>query len=422
LNQLSSVLKRIFNLSNGQKLHLEEKRLSRIAIQQFFVLLKSIHQSKGKKKNQVKEDIKDEVQELYLLTKTDLLMKSTDLTFSDVPKFKLRLKEFQNDEPESTYFQQSFIMLLPDSLKPKSLSDLVIEVLANDLNFSCDIQSSACKLKNDFLKLLTSDFFHDALYRLAHHASIKKNQPLDEEVVIQSIQKSCSFEIECWPEIETYLQFKKDNSPIDNSKLQVKYFCPSDMRVIISHTKVSKFDLASILTDAIVKQMQEQFNADARSAVQAVLNLDDPSQIDEKLDELNISALSDAPRLTEHPGDTIDASLHDFLQQNPCHYFRVGELVGFERTEASGQSADFKEYGVTFILAKVVEELVSAASEQVSFNFGQQYKIDIGLKEPITVGALDIYKFSRKTPGKQKLQYLLFVNIILAHYESNNKY
>ena len=404
LKQLSSVLKRIFNSSEGQKLHLEEKRLARIAIQHFFNLLESLKsQTKTKKENQLTEKVEEEVKELYLLTKTDLLMKSTDLTFSDVPKFKLRLKEFQNEEPESTYFHQSFIMLLPESLKPKLLSNLVTEVLVTDLNLSCDAGSSDCKLKNDFLKLLAKDIFQAALYRLAHHASIKKNQPLDEEDVNQSIQQACNFEIECWPEIETYLKFNKDNSSIDNSKAQVKHFCPSDTRIIISHTKVTKFDLASILTESILEKMKEHVNSDARLAVQAVLNLDDPGQIDEKLDELNISALSEAPQLTENPGDVIDPTLHDYLQQNPCNYFRVGELVGFERNDdASGQSDDLKDYKVTYILAKIVEEIISASSDQQSFNFGKQYKIDIGLKVPITVGVLDIYKFSRKTPGKRK--------------------
>ena len=98
--------------------------------------------------------------------------------------------------------------------------------------------------------------------------------------------------------------------------------------------------------------------------VQAILNLGDPSEIPEELNNEDISADSSlAPKFAEKPGDVIDDQFVAFLIQNPEHYFKKSELVGFLGDDD------------IYILAKIIGEV---SSVQPQSNFNQKYKIEVG--------------------------------------------
>ena len=70
-----------------------------------------------------------------------------------------------------------------------------------------------------------------------------------------------------------------------------------------------------------------------------------------------------APKFAEKPGDVIDDQFVAFLIQNPEHYFKKSELVGFLGDDD------------IYILAKIIGEV---SSVQPQSNFNQKYKIEVG--------------------------------------------
>ena len=118
------------------------------------------------------------------------------------------------------------------------------------------------------------------------------------------------------------------------------------------------------------------------------------------------------------PGDLIDDFFIAFLVQDPTHYFKKEEFVGYLRSDGR------------YILAQVVEE-IDSKSDCLLFNFGRKYKINLGRNIPVLVGTPDLFKFVTQPTevdisflnllmqirtGMQPIrQVFLFTEIVITH-------
>jgi hypothetical protein len=90
------------------------------------------------------------------------------------------------------------------------------------------------------------------------------------------------------------------------------------------------------------------------------------TKIEQKLNDRDITLESNisVKKFNQGPGDLIDDEFLCFLTQNPSHYFKYGEIVGYLENDV-------------YILAKIVSE-TSSKTATGDFNFGKKYKIDLG--------------------------------------------
>jgi hypothetical protein len=90
------------------------------------------------------------------------------------------------------------------------------------------------------------------------------------------------------------------------------------------------------------------------------------AKIEQKLNDRDITLESNISykKVNQGLGDLIDDEFLCFLTQNPCHYFKEGELVGYLQNDI-------------YILARVVSETGSQTATG-EFNFDKKYTIDSG--------------------------------------------
>ena len=349
----------------------------------------------------------DQIEELYLLSADSCLKKSSSLVFNDQPKFRNRLKNFEhfqkNQLIDSFDYQQ--VKSFPKLLRPRLLSDIVFEVLAEDESPSCPVSLEVCKLKNRFNLRLSDPFFKQGLLRIANHISQKENKRLDENIS-ELIQYVCEIKVECRQSLETRLQYlDEDGRTIETPIHETDCFSDQSGAVLVSHNKIRKPILCRKLADKIIKELGFPLPHPSKEIVGAMLACESPEDISTELDEFNIldqQSILEQERNRLKPGSAIKPQFHGFLLQNPNCYFYDGEWIGYKMADTDNGSDDSNagsdvsedEYNVLFILGRVLNEMPQD-NEKLEQNFGRMYKVYIGDEEPLIVRAHELFKFCR---------------------------
>jgi sacsin len=355
LKQFSYVLEAIYYASKERKLNPEENRLSDTAIRCFFACLRSTQQANF-----------DGIEALYFLTKDGSLKNMNFVLFNDRPKFADRVKDYDCEEPETFNLDMKCLEALPEKLKPKFLSELVTENLHPDFHESCEPQDPACSLKKHFDLFLSDLNFWQGMTRVAKHFCSKSGIQFDKIEMKRKLQQIGSTFIECRPQLQTLLFNSKKKENIPGSEKHRTEFVDETGCIFIQHGIETVYELAEILTSFVVQVLGNYIGTDGNGIIQRILNLDDMTKIEQKLNDRDITLESNisVKKFNQGPGDLIDDEFLCFLTQNPSHYFKYGEIVGYLENDV-------------YILAKIVSETGSKTATG-NFNFGKKYKIDLG--------------------------------------------
>ena len=394
LKQFSDVLKAIYDASKERKLSPEENRLSVIAIRGFFACLRSTEQA-----NFVG------IEALYFLTKDGSLKNMNIVMFSDGPKFADRVKDYDCEDPETFNLDLKCLETLPEKLRPKFLSELVTENLHPDFCESCEPQDPACSLKKHFDLFLSDLKFRQGMARLAKHFCSKSGIKFDEVEMRRKLEQIGSTLIECRPQLQTLLFNSKKKENIPGSERPRNEFVDETGCIFVQHGNETIYELAEILTSFVVHVLGDYIGRDGDRIIQSILNLDDVAKIEQKLNDRDITLESNISykKVNQGLGDLIDDEFLCFLTQNPCHYFKEGELVGYLQNDV-------------YILARVVSETGSQTATG-EFNFGKKYTIDLGQNRvrPFIIKNVKIFSLLMHIyhKGKAKPSLTTFTTVIL---------
>jgi sacsin len=359
LKQFSNVLKGIYDVTRERKLNPEEKRLFSSAIKRFFACLNK------------KSDLNN-IESLYFLTKDGSLKNMTSVMFNDRPKFANRVRDYDCEDPETFKLDLKYLKALPETLRPKFLSESVSEKLHPDLSESCDPHDPSCLLKKHFDMLLLDLKFRQGLTRLAKHSCSKSGVNFDEIEMRRKLKQIGSIFIECRPQLQTLLFNSKKKENIPGSENHLSEFVDEDGCIFINHENKRFFKLTECFTRLITEILDNYIIKGGKRIVRSIINLEDTAEIEALLNDEDIALESNISvrKVDQEPGDLIDEEFLCFLTQNPSHYFKEGELVGYLQNDV-------------YILARIVSETGSQTATG-DFNFGKKYEIDLGQDQVIT--------------------------------------
>ena len=385
LQQFAFVMNSINEASQGRELNPEEKRLAWDAMHYFFSTV-----NENPSPSSI-EDVFSRIDQVYLLTKNGKLEISSCLLFNDCPAFSGRVDGFNCESVETLQLEIQLLEALPQRLKPKFLSEIIVEILDQNANEKCDPFEPLCKLKNHFQTFLADPDFHQGMKRLAKHFCFKSGIKFNDKIMSEKLLAIGSLSIDCRPQLVTLLHNIKTQQVLPESRESRSLFVDQNGSVNLQHESDNRFKVTEILTTLISKILSDYLKPElaASKIVQSILNLEKPSMIEKTLNEENIlKGPSQIHKVLEKPGDLIDAMFINFLVQDLAHYFKEGELVGYLQGET------------TYILTRVI---CKEGSNNVGlvYDFGQKYKVDIGQNVPVIVGAIDLFKFvDGKVPNK----------------------
>ena len=354
LKQFADVLSDVHDATKGRKLSPEERRLSIAAVYRFFAGLDSN-----------KSDLNN-IGALFYLTKDGFLENLNRVTFSDRPKFVDRVKDYDCQDPATYNLDLKVLQNLPEKLRPKFLSDLVIEKLDPTLSERCDHHNPSCYLKRRFDLFLSDLHFRQGMTRLCKHVCSKSSVEFDETEMRRKLNQIGSICIECRPRLQTVLFNSQKSENIPGSEKPRTEFVDENGRVFVQHQNESVYDLAELISASIVQILGKYVSCgDGEKIVQNILNLDDAAKIDHKLSEKNITMEPNVPseNANREPGDRIEDDLLCLLTQDPSCDFEGGELVGYL------QNGDY-------VLARIVSS--ESGTTSGDFNFGKMYKVKLG--------------------------------------------
>jgi hypothetical protein len=360
LKQFSNVLKGVYDVARERKLNPEEKRLFSSAIKRFFACLND------------KSDLSN-IESLYFLTKDGSLKNMTSVMFNDRPKFANRVRDYDCEDPETYKLDLKYLKALPETLRPKFLSESVSEKLHPDFSESCDPHDPSCLLKKHFDMLLSDLKFRQGLTRLAKHSCSKSGTNFDEIEMRRKLQQIGSLFIECRPQLQTLLFNSKVKEIIPGSENHPSEFVDEDGCIFIDHENKRFFKLTECFTHLITEILDSYYIIKGgKRIVRSIINLEDTAEIEALLNDEDIRLESNitVKKVDQEPGDLIDEEFLCFLTQNPSHYFKEGELVGYLQNDV-------------YILARIVSETGSHTTTG-DYNFGKKYEIDLGQDQVIT--------------------------------------
>ena len=335
---------------------------------------------------------------LFLLSRQNAMEASGELLFLDRPEynkcvsflekpFLLPLRDF-NLSP----LAQETVNLLPQSLRPRHLSELATETLVTEVEQdesisvrSKDMEEYAQELQS----LVSSDEFVSGIYSTIVH--YQKTSSFSKKVAyaLNSLQ---SVEFRCLPNVSTRLILKDPPGRIvPESERSVTCFMEErdegdgPIKLYVSFSDGSRtIEMVSDLSIIFRRLLEIDLPGEI---VVSLLGCRSPSDIQECLARKSIDFThyhrelihaTDIFRL----GATVDYQYEDDgLVINDLNYsFQPGEWVAYEIAE------DRKVY------AQIDEEVTDETTPKLE----KRYRIDIGGEELIVVSALDIYKFDRR--------------------------
>ena len=355
LKQFSDVLNAIHESNKDAKLNPEDIRLSVAAIRRFFSIVDNNSDFGA-------------IESLFFLAKDGSLKDMNTLTFSDRPKFADRVKDYDCEDPATYKLELKDLEKLPEKLRPKFLSDLVTEKLDPNFSISCDDYDPACFRKRHFDLFLSDVNFSQGLTRLCKHFCSKTSVKFDDTEMRRKLNQIGSIYIECRPRIKTLLFNAKKFEDIPGSEKRRNEFVDVSGSIFLNHESQRIYKSAEILTRMIAEILDNYIADEGVQIVQNVLNLEDAEEIEDLLNDEDVTLEPNfsARKVNREPGDPIEDEFLRFLTQNPSHYFKKGELVGYFQNDV-------------YVLAKIVsDDADTMVTNGGDFNFGRKYTIDLG--------------------------------------------
>ncbi|XP_052432577.1 sacsin [Carassius gibelio] len=397
--QYVEVLCRIYRISEGKQLDPNEMRTVKRTVSGLFKNLQN-------DPVQVRKDLEN-LRDLtfYLPSHDGRLAKSNTLVFDDAPHYKSRIQgnvgvQMLVDMSQCYLgkdhaFHTKLIMLLPQKLRPRLLSNILEEQLDEDSPKMCQF-GALCSLQGRLQLLLSSEQFITGLIRIMKHEN-ENAYMVNEEKAIRLCKALCEgLKVSCFEKLQTTLRVK-GCSPILHSRSEtlafLKRYGTAVIHLYIQHSdsKDINFLLALAMT---LKSATDNLISDTSYLI-AMLGCNDIYRITEKLDNLGVKYDTTEPSKLELPlpGTPIPAEIHHLLLMDPMNVFYPGEYVGYLVDSEGGDMLG--TYQPTYTYAIIVQEVEREEDESPSV-LGKCFQIDIGYSEYKIVSSLDLYKFSRQ--------------------------
>lgn len=341
------------------------------------------------------------LKELFLPSERMIMVKSSDLIFQISTRHQRALQSHGDmnvmfplekcgllREKDMEYYKS-----LPQHLKPKLSKDVFKEVLdpncKNDVCTIC-ISYSPCEFIKRYLLLIKSSEFHSCLIRLLKHQN-NSSQLNENEQRGLSIFENDQLKIICMRNILTRLVDASTESPLSTNAMPID--CYAERQDNTWHLYIQRMTsetLTPALAICIKKISGWIFNATSQASILSMLLCNDPSQLSNTLDKLDIK--EDFAQEKYKIGDFVPLVFHYLLQQNPLFIFREGEIVAYCVEDQEERDHDITENNeMQYVLAKIIS-CINPSESGTSSDFTEEYLIDLG-KAQKKVSVLDLYKF-----------------------------
>ena len=372
VEQLARVLEDLESCCHGKDLGPNEARIVQRCLPQIFLKLK-------------KEDFPDSVTKLYLPgsfgqnCETIRLLESQNLVFFDDHHLEDRLRSFKKPRMQlnsKATEERQFVERLPESIKPKKLSQLIEErMLPSE---TLPNEGFAKELEERF----NSGEVVSCILRLLQH------QLTDDQEVTSQAEKFhellANVSVVSKREIKTAL-YSLAGSIIEGSiKSRDIYIEISDDSLVINLAAVAGEPDVSELASAVIEFFSTLLTS-ASLAVFLVPILTKPiGELHEYLDKqgiINDGSYKSYIKAPYTKGDLVPFDLHCLLN-NDIAIFEVGEYVAFEVEDPAMEDKN----GDPIYMYAVIEEVLP----------GDFYKIDLGCGESKTAYKTELYKFLRE--------------------------
>ena len=333
------------------------------------------------------------------------LHKSSELIFNDVPtSFRDRLHNFRKNllldlrlmgvtcNTTSVNYKE-LVMKLPESLRPKLLSNVVKEKLT-----SPSVENLTSTAMTHFRHQLSSLHFFYGIARLIRDENCRQEREGDDNMMANIKIRLRSLEVYSVYSLKTTL-FCNDE-PIPASEADVPYFVDKMMvsgeetsRVYINAlTERSEDDITTLLVSSVVEEICEGLLG--RRALLIPHMLKCPlGAIRSHLDNLSVrpddSFSAEELEILPPPGSFIPQEDHHRLNDD-FQEFEPDDYVGYELHDPSLVR---EEGDATYIYAVIIEEVSSECNNRLT----RRYRINIGNGQEKIVDATDLYKFHRLT-------------------------
>ncbi|KAL3970073.1 LHFPL tetraspan subfamily member protein [Sarotherodon galilaeus] len=363
-----------------QKLHLNQLRTVKRAVEQLFKLIRI----------QGIQKLLENVETLYLPAVDGKLYPSSTLCYNDTVfetkrlegalenKFLLLEKLSECHLGNDKYKHHQLLELLPQKFQPKMLSEFTEERVV-ELKMQLCEPGTGCEFSGWFDKHLSSGAFKYGLICLIRENSQGKITQEDASNTCE--QTFGSIQIICCKTLETALWL--DKQPLPKTDVFVKRG-QQGCTFYLKHND----DMALKVINEVIMTLTKEINALFGNRIASVhlpvlgqlLMCDDLQDIRKTLakNQIRDSAETESSSFSPAaPGTEIPEEWHDCLDMN---------VLNFEEGEYVGYSIDDK-----YIYAVIVEELPGHNGR-----YSWRYKVDIGEDEPIEVSCVDLFQFKRE--------------------------
>lgn len=411
-NHLAHILSKIWKKSQHEILHQNDRSCIEKAIKILFTKLHS-------------ETVDAfSVPVLYLLSKSNSLVKSNELVLTDDRLIEDRIG---NDMPDiefliefdvlgmNIYDPLSVINKLPENHRPRLLSKVVLEQLDSECKTAI-ISSDYAKKLQTFLR---SPSFFFGVCRLIRDELYQNRNSFSEEQAIGIQKRLQSVEIKCVEKLKTIMTFEGKVLPNTIKRKTVFSTIESDdnelTKVIIyfeANGTVNNSTWLKSLNVFLGKPLKDNHI----HLLDILRFIKDPNGMERELDSLDICSSRDN-RLTlrlfmPELGNVVPTDLH-YLLDYSCTYIASEEYVAYEIFDhVIDEEYDFDTES-EYILAKVIEINGRKDEYPIEDFWTISYLIDIGSGQRIPVEASKLYKFIKNrivTGNKEVVNNVVVLN------------
>lgn len=377
------------NSSEKSQLHANQLPTVKRAVEHLFHLIKA-------QGNQV---LTGDVQTLYLPAVNGKLYSSSSLYYNDTVFETKRLEEALEDkflllEKISTchldsdiYEQHRLVQLLPQTLRPKMLSQITHEKVVDSQLQLCELLAG-CNFSGWFKTHLSSETFRYGLICLLRHQSEGKTTP--EEASTMCDKAFGSIKIVCCKTLETMLWL--DEQPLHKTAREADVVVIREQQGCTFYLRHND-DMAPKVINGVNMKLTKEINALLGHSMASVhfpvlgqlLMCDDQEDVQKTLAEYEIRDTASGENFLfspPAPGTDVPEEWHDSLDMSFLNNFEEGEYVGYSTNNK-------------YIHAIIVEILPG-----VTGRYSKRYKVDTGEDEPTEVSHLDLYQFKREKKPK----------------------
>ncbi|XP_048373918.1 sacsin-like [Sphaerodactylus townsendi] len=301
-----------------------------------------------------------------------------------------------------TYNLRNLLLLLPEVLQPKRLSDITREQLDESSLEFCPY-GVHCEFQSRFKELLVAPEFQDALVALLRWQKTTKEAAKEEEAdrIHAGLFSLDQLEVICCEVLRTVMVHKSQSlaGSQEDKTVYVTAMPDGKQHIYLLHQESlhdrKAVKISGILADEVNKLLGKRLGVLAVCVLRELLACQGPEEMAEVMNEYRVPlqqrTLRDAFALPD-PGEEIPEEWHDSLDMSILHSFMPGDYVGFLDPSVQGEH---------YIYAVVLEAL---EPQQSGAGQVHMYRVDVGGGQQLEVSAYDLYRFRRSTPASDSSQ------------------